>query len=175
MVYLTLLTGTPGTGKSSVAQHIQTTCKIPVFEINQFVKENELFIGYDHYKDTIIIDEQAVNDYLTDFLKNQEVVCFVGHSITFSALKNAQTVFVLRCDPAILRERLQNRGYTSTKIDENVDVEIMQICLEEARAFFKESTIIEINTAREQSLDIAENICSQIIADKRHFEKNKTR
>ena len=37
------------------------------------------------------------------------------------------------------------------------------------------TVIIEINTAREKSLDIAENVCSQIIVDKRNFEKNKTR
>jgi len=160
--FLTILTGTPGTGKSTVARQLQANCNLPVLEINKVVKEKELFLGYDHRRDTLIINEQAVNTYLAKYLKDCEVACIVGHYVEFSALRAARLVFVLRCEPAILRKRLQNRGYTSAKINENVDVEIMQVCLEEARAFFREATILEFDTTKKESWEVAGDICAQI-------------
>ena len=164
MRYLTILTGTPGTGKSTVARHLQTSCNIPVLEINTIVKENELFLGYDHRRETLIIDEQAVNTYLLKYLKTIAAICIVGHFIEFTALKSAQLVFVLRCEPFTLRMRLQKRGYAADKINENIDAEIMQVCLEEGRVFFKEAIIQEVDATKRDSLEVAQEICAQINA-----------
>lgn len=160
--FLIILTGTPGTGKSSVAKQLQTAYNIPVLEINKIVKEKERFHGYNHRRDTLIIDEIAVDDYLTKRLTELEVVVVVGHYVEFPALQTARLVFVLRCDPAVLRKRLQERGYSQVKIDENIDAEIMQVCLEEGRAFFRDATILEFDTTIKGIEEIVGEIYSQI-------------
>ncbi len=160
--YLMILTGTPGTGKSSVAKQLQTAYNIPVLEINKIVKENELLLGYNHHRNTLIIDEVAVDNYLTICLSELEVVMVVGHYVEFPALRTARLVFALRCDPAILRKRLQERGYSQVKIDENIDAEIMQVCLEEGRAFFRDATILEFDTTSKGMQEIAREIYTQI-------------
>ncbi|KAI9887771.1 MAG: factor activating pos9 [Watsoniomyces obsoletus] len=45
-------------------------------------------------------------------------------------------VIVLRVDNGILWERLNQRGYKDSKIQENLDAEIMQIILEDAKAAY---------------------------------------
>ena len=160
--FLAILTGTPGTGKSSVARRLQATCNIPILEINKIVKDKELFLGYNHRRDTLIIDESAVDAYLATHLVDLEVVVVVGHYVEFPTLRTACLVFVLRCEPGILKKRLQEREYPSDKINENVDAEIMQVCLEEARGFFREATIIEFDTTMKDINEIAGEICVQI-------------
>ena len=46
-------------------------------------------------------------------------------------------VVVLRADNAVLYERLTARGYAGRKLDENMESEIMQVVLEEARESYK--------------------------------------
>lgn len=161
---LMILTGTPGTGKSSVAKQLQSTYNIPILEINKIVKEKEFFLGYNHHRDTLIIDKIAVNDYLIKSLAELEVVLVVGHYVEFPALRTASLVFVLRCNPTILRKRLQERGYFQVKINENIDAEIMQVCLEEVRAFFRDATVLEFDTTTKSMQEIAREIYTQIIS-----------
>ena len=42
-------------------------------------------------------------------------------------------VLVLTCDNTTLFDRLTKRGYASSKVSENVEAEIMQVVLQEAR------------------------------------------
>jgi adenylate kinase len=99
-----------------------------------------------------------------------EEVWIVGHSVQFSALQSAQWVIVLRCEPGVLRKRLEQRGYHPTKINENVDAEIMRICLEEAQAFFPHATLIEVDTTTKSSEDVAKEIFTQVHSSHRSSE-----
>jgi len=159
---LIILTGTPGTGKSTVSRHVNSFQDIPIMEISAIIKEQGLFLGYDHQRETLILDESAVNNYLKMCLEPLDEAWIVGHSVQFPALQSAQWVVVLRCEPGVLRKRLEQRGYSSVKINENVDAEIMQICLEEAQTFFTNATIIEIDTTTKSSEDVAKEIFVQI-------------
>eukprot|EP01147_Barroeca_monosierra_P002305 gene2305-5290_t len=55
------------------------------------------------------------------------------HGCDFFPKRFFQLVIVLRTDTNILWERLERRGYSTGKIQENVQAEIMQVILEEAR------------------------------------------
>lgn len=55
-------------------------------------------------------------------------------------------VLVLRCDTTILYDRLTARGYTGKKLDENMDAEIMQVLLEEARESYAEEIVVELRS-----------------------------
>jgi len=51
---------------------------------------------------------------------------------------------VLRTSTETLYDRLKVRGYNDRKLQENMDVEIMQVILEEAREGFEEEFVVEL-------------------------------
>lgn len=52
----------------------------------------------------------------------------------------------MRADSTLLYDRLSARGYSSRKLDENMDAEIMQVLLDEARDAFDEEIVVELRS-----------------------------
>lgn len=65
-------------------------------------------------------------------------------------------VIVLRCDSTLLYDRLTARGYTGKKLEENMDSEIMQVLLDEARESYKEEIVVELKS--ESTEDVEGNL-----------------
>ena len=63
---------------------------------------------------------------------------------------------MLRCDSTILYDRLTARGYKGKKLEENMDSEIMQVLLDEAREAYKEEIVVELKS--ESSEDVEGNL-----------------
>ena len=55
-------------------------------------------------------------------------------------------VLVLRAENSILYPRLQSRCYSEKKLTENMEAEIMQVVLDEARESYKEEIVIELRS-----------------------------
>ena len=55
-------------------------------------------------------------------------------------------VVVVRCNSTILYDRLKSRGYSDKKLDENMDAEIMEVLLQEARDSYDEQTVVELHS-----------------------------
>jgi adenylate kinase len=55
-------------------------------------------------------------------------------------------VIVLRTDTTTLFDRLKARGYNEKKIEENIDAEIMQVLLDEARDSYEEEIVVELKS-----------------------------
>ena len=79
-----------------------------------------------------------------------------GHIIDYHAcdifpISWVDLVVVLRCDTASLYDRLTARGYEGKKLENNIDAEIMQVLLEEARESYEEEIVVELwsHTAEE--------------------------
>jgi adenylate kinase len=62
-------------------------------------------------------------------------------------------VVVLRADTDVHYDRLKARKYDQTKLDENVDCEIMQVILENARELYPEEMIVELKSNTTKDLD----------------------
>jgi adenylate kinase len=65
-------------------------------------------------------------------------------------------VIVLRCDSTVLYDRLAARGYKGKKLEENMDSEIMQVLLDEARESYKEEIVVELRS--EGVEDVEKNV-----------------
>ena len=59
-----VITGTPGTGKSTHAELLAAESPVPLQHINvsEFVKENELYENFDPEWDSYIVDEDKVRN-----------------------------------------------------------------------------------------------------------------
>jgi adenylate kinase len=60
---------------------------------------------------------------------------------------------VLRADTDVHYDRLKARKYGQKKLDENVDCEIMQVILEDARGMYPEEIIVELKSNSTEDLD----------------------
>jgi adenylate kinase len=65
-------------------------------------------------------------------------------------------VIVVRCDSTLLYDRLVARGYKGKKLEENMDSEIMQVLLDEARESYKEEIVVELKS--ESAEDVEGNV-----------------
>lgn len=65
-------------------------------------------------------------------------------------------VLVLQTDNSVLWERLEKRGYSSKKVQENVQCEIMHVIVEEARESYAEAVVhcVPSNTAEEMEQNV---------------------
>jgi adenylate kinase len=72
-------------------------------------------------------------------------------------------VFVLRTDNTILYKRLEQRGYSGKKLTDNIECEIFQTILEEARSSYQPSIVHELQSnVPEDMEDNVEKICQWI-------------
>ena len=115
------LTGTPGTGKTSVAKVLRERGH-DVLDMTQFIKDNDLREEYDAERDTYSVDVERLNDALSDM----EDCIFEGHLAHFM---DVDLIGVMRCHPDVLAERLRARGYSESKVRENVEAEILDVIL----------------------------------------------
>lgn len=139
--------GTPGTGKTAIARTVAAKLKFEMVEINDLVKERSFFIGYDVFRDSLILDEPLLCNYLIPVLEGNSQICLCGPILELPS-RLIEMIFVLRCNPGILRTRLSGRGYDTGKVEENVEAEIMDIVAEEARTIYGDYVLIcEIDTS----------------------------
>jgi adenylate kinase len=68
------------------------------------------------------------------------------HACDMFPLSLIDLVVVIRCDSTILFDRLKARGYSDKKLDENMDAEIMEVLLQEARDSYDEEIVVELHS-----------------------------
>jgi len=162
---LCYLTGTPGTGKSTVANILADRVHASVIEINDLIIKEGHFWGYDIHRDSLIIDEGRLFVSITERVEEKENHILVGLPMDLRGL-SLLSIIVLRCDIATLRRRLVPRGYSSEKVEENIQSEIMGIILDQMVSWFPNTPILEIDTtyrSPEETVTTIENFTKKLI------------
>ncbi len=136
------LTGTPGTGKTSVSKFIEQKRHWKVIHLNEMIKEEHLYTEIDEERDAVIADMELVRQRLKEMIngKENELIILESHLAHYIA----DIVIVLRLYPAELKLRLEERGYSEEKIRENIEAEALDVILVEAFEWCK--NVFEINT-----------------------------
>lgn len=148
------LTGTPGTGKTTLAD-ILTERGIAV--VSQKETMTPYILEHDAERDTDIIDEEA---WVEDFVPVEGAI--EGH---LTHLLPADRVIVLRCRPDILAARLRKRGYGEEKVQENAEAEALDAILIEALEVHPEEHMLVIDTTDQRPEETADEIEAFIRGD----------
>ncbi|KAJ3776959.1 P-loop containing nucleoside triphosphate hydrolase protein [Lentinula raphanica] len=149
-----IITGTPGTGKSTHAQLVANESPVPLRHINvgDLVKEKGLFEDYDEEWQSYTVDEDKLLDELEPIIAEGGVI-LDWHTCEIFPERWPDLVVVLRCEHSQLWDRLEKRSYPLKKIQENNEAEIMQVVLEEARASYPPEIVVELKSESTEDLE----------------------
>ncbi|XP_065194843.1 adenylate kinase isoenzyme 6-like [Sycon ciliatum] len=146
-----LITGTPGTGKSVTSSEVASACGLKHIDIGVVAKEQNLYEEFDEEYSCPILDEDRVIDELEEEV-GQGGVIVEYHGCSFFPERWFDIVFVTRADNTILYNRLEERGYAGKKLSDNVQCEIFQTVLEEARESYDEHIVHELQSDTPEQL-----------------------
>ena len=124
---LVAITGTPGTGKSSVAVELERRGYAVVI-LDRFAEEHKLISGFDEARGTKEVDVDALDRELRVPAKVGFLVAHYAHRLSVNL------AIVLRCRPKVLADRLRARGWPDAKVRENVEAEAIDVITQEAVA-----------------------------------------
>ncbi|MCL7025056.1 hypothetical protein MKW94_028450 [Papaver nudicaule] len=138
-----LVTGTPGTGKTTTSSLLSDATEFRHINIGDLVKEKNLHDGWDDELECHIINEDLVCDELEDLMEQGgNIVDY--HGCDFFPERWFDRVVVLQTDNSVLYDRLSNRGYMGSKLTSNIECEIFQVLLEEARSSYREDIVVPL-------------------------------
>ena len=133
-----IITGTPGTGKSTYGKKLAKEKGYRYFDINALVKEKKLHEGYDRSKRSYDIDIKKLKSFLLHIIqeekgKKSKGIVLDSHLSHYLPPAHVDLCIVMKCDLKKLKKRLEKRGYLKSKVRENLDCEIFDVCLNEAK------------------------------------------
>ena len=130
-----IITGIPATGKTTVAKMLARKLKAEYIDVNELVEKHKLAVGYDKKRKSKIIDVDRLNKVLEGIIKNaRKSIIIDSHLSHYLSNKLVDLCIVTRTELRELRKRLEKRGYHKSKIRENLDCEIFDVCYMEAVA-----------------------------------------
>lgn len=134
MVKVVIVTGSVGTGKTTVAKRLAKKNKAKYLDVNKVIEDYKLCEGYDEKRKCKIIDVRKLSKVLIKIIKDsKEGLVIDSHMSHFLPPKYVDLCIVTKCGIKKLRNRLKKRGYSKDKIKENVDAELFDVCLNEAK------------------------------------------
>jgi adenylate kinase len=157
---VSIVTGTPGTGKTALSKELAKVIGAHYINLTQFVSKRGLYSKTDRERRTKIIDLTRTRSALTRELRaiSGSVIVDTHTPEVILPRGMVRQVLVLRCHPKILEARLRAKKWKSNKIRENVLAEIVDSCLIAAVKQYGSRRVIQLDTSRrsvKQSVRIA--------------------
>jgi adenylate kinase len=147
-----LITGTPGTGKTQTASLAAEKTGLKHINVGDLAKEHDCYDGRDEGYETNMLDDDKILDVLEPIMA--EGGCIVDfHSVELFPERWFELVLVLRTETSTLYDRLTARNYNDLKRNENVECEIMQVVLEEAKESYAPEIVHELQSNTLTDLD----------------------
>lgn len=162
-----LITGTPGTGKTTLAALIverlnenymnnenddddNGTEFAKHINVGELIQVHQLYDGYDNILDTYILDDDKLIDHLDtvfDDAMHDNISCITDyHVCDVFPERYFDLVLVLRTSTEILYDRYIERKYNDKKRTDNIQCEIMQMILEEAMESYDTEIVHEVSS-----------------------------
>jgi adenylate kinase len=167
-----IISGTSGCGKTSVAKEISNILQAKMLSLNELAISDQFSFEYDEKRKTYVVDFEIFLPYVLKIMKeikqaDPPFLIIESHFSDIIPEKFIDFVFILRCDPDELYKRLEQKKYTSEKIIENIQAEILG---NSVNYFIQKQTnfpLFEIDTTK-LSIDVIAEIIVDIVLGKKN-------
>jgi len=132
------VSGTPGTGKTMLSKSLALALNGKRIDCTKLIREKKLYQAYDKQRKCFIVDinafKRAINQIIQEnnAKKQPKTLIIDSHMSHFLHTNLIDLVIITTCNIKELGKRLKKRGYSETKIRENLDAEIFDTCCIEA-------------------------------------------
>ncbi len=127
-----IISGTPGTGKTTLSKALCKTLDLELIDVKPLVKQLEE--GYDQSKRCYIVDEKKLSRAFIKCISDVKKLPLIdSHMSHFLPRKYTKLCIICRCNLKELKKRLEKKGYHNAKVRENLDCEIFEVCMNEAK------------------------------------------
>ena len=149
-----LVTGTPGVGKTAVAEALAKRLGLECVGVSALAASIGAHEAWDDERACHVLDEDKVLDAMEPKLGAGGCVVEY-HACELFPERWFDLVLVLRASTETLFDRLKERNYADEKLQENLQCEIMQTILEEARESYAPEIVVELTNETPADLDAA--------------------
>ncbi len=161
------VTGVGGTGKTTSSRILVKILEksgngYKLVELNELAEEKQIYSGYDEERKSKIVDTQKMGKEVEKLGEKHGNIIMEG---LFSHIFESDIVIVLRCRPDVLKNRLEKKYDWHTKIDENMDAEMINLITEESISAHGKENVFEIDTSDREPVETARKM-KDIILDK---------
>lgn len=159
-----MVTGTPGTGKTTLSRLLSNRMRARHVELSAYAQSHGHVLSRDVERDTVVVDVDRLRQEIDWEMKvSGEKFILDGHySHDLLEPGNAAVVFVLRKAPWVLEETLRSRGYREPKVRENVEAEIIGVCSAEALGRYPPEKVCELDTTGSTDEETVEKMLRRI-------------
>lgn len=159
-----IISGTPGTGKTTTANLLGEETGLKVFNIDtKYIRDLEADLEKDKEKDSINVNLRKLRERLIELEGIIE-----SHLLCEISLPDS-IVIVLRCKPEKLEKRLKKRNYDKGKIKENLEAEALDYCTQRSSENYGE--LYEVDTTDKKTSEVVEE-CISILKGRRKGDGN---
>jgi|SRR3989338_9084023 len=176
------VTGSVGAGKTTLAKKLCNRLNFKYIDVNKIISKHDIAEGYDEERKAKIVDTKKLNKALIKEImdtektlsnpdkkpekrKNKQNGLIIdSHMSHFLPKTYANLCIVAKCDLKTLYKRLKQRKYSKEKIRENLDAEIFDVCLNEARE--NKHNILVIDTTKGININYVSRKVGGLIARK---------
>ncbi|AFZ70975.1 putative nucleoside kinase, CMP and AMP kinase [Caldisphaera lagunensis DSM 15908] len=158
------ISGTPGTGKSTLAKLISEELNCNYIEVSDFAVKKNLVIPDETGRDTYVIKEDELKEEILKE-KGKGLTILVTHYPDVFLdddrfYLNTLFLILLRTNPKILMDRLNKKGWDEKKVKENVLAEAFNTIAEDIYDY--KDIVIEIDTSNENPNNLLDIVFNKI-------------
>ena len=132
---LVIISGTPGTGKSYVANILVKKLGFKHIDWHKLIKKNKkISLGYNHKKQCYDLDIKELSKEIKRIITKDpdNLFIFDSHIAHLLPKRMIYLAIITKCsDLKKLKKRLEERNYSKSKVKENLECEIFEVCYDE--------------------------------------------
>jgi len=160
------ISGTPCSGKTEVSKFLSKKLNYKLIQVNELAEKLNAFTGYDKKRECKILDMDKLEKEINKIKGN---VIIEGHT---SHLFPMDIVIALRCNPEVLKKRLEKRYPSNpSKVQENLEAEILGVITSEAIMYNKR--VYEIETSGKKPEQVLDDIFRILKGEDERFKVGK--